>query len=220
MSDTTTEKPKLIVKTGPFDNVIILGHNSVEERDREAGKVGSTLEDADYSDIYRSTLPEIHDKAAKEFETITSVLRSTNEAQTAKNQQRADAAATKASKPTKPVTPVKETFVEFAKRLQATVTPEVWKSLDTKFREIALATPVDASPTKRLGAPSKAAQEKAADILSRDSAGIEAAIEKLETLVPDFDLERDADGKPEQMSLARFVKAYLVAREMQEQSAL
>lgn len=209
MSDT--EKPKLVVSTGPFKNVVILGHTTVEERDAESGKVGSTLEDADYSDIYRSTLPEIHDKAAKILAEKSGVARGVNAEQTAKNQKRVNDAAAKAGKEAKTVANVDETFVDYANRVKAEADEATWKEIDTEFRAIALATPVDASPSKRVGTPSKAAQEKAADILSRDEAGIETAVDKILALVPNFDLERDAAGKPDATSLARAIMAYTAA---------
>lgn len=213
MSDTTEEKSKLVVSTGPFKNVVILGHTSVEQRDTEAGKVGSTLEDADYSDIYRSTLPEIHDKAAKVLAEKSGVPRGVNAEQTAKNQKRVNDAAAKAGKEAKTVANVDETFVDYANRVKAdpSVSEELWKEIDTEFRAIALATPVDASPSKRVGTPPKDAQEKAADILSRDEEAIDASVEKMLAIIPNYDLERDANGKPDAMSLARMIVAYYKA---------
>lgn len=187
--------------TGPFKNVIFLGHSSVEERDAEAGKVGSTLEDADYSDLYRSTVPEAHDKMAPELEKLSGVVRGVNAEQTAKNQARA--------KEGKTVKPVPETFVDYAARVKPLVSEEIWASIDSRFREIALATPVDASPSKRGGAASKANLEKADDIIGRPADAMEAAITKLLTTVPDYELTRDEDGKPERTSLARLVGEFI-----------
>jgi hypothetical protein len=202
----STEKPKLVVTTGPFKNIIILGHSSVEERDTEAGKVGSTLEDADYSDIYRSTLPEIHDKATKVIEDLSGIPRGINEAQTAKNQARL--------KDGKVAKPVKESFVDFATRVKAAVEESIWTSIDEEFRAIALATPVDASPSKRAGTASKANLEKADEILARGEDAIEETVTKLLTVVPNFDLDRDSDSKPERVSLARLVGAYVEAQKL------
>lgn len=199
-----TEKPKLVVSTGPFKNVIFLGHTSVAERDAEAGREGSTLEDADFSDLYRSTLPEAHDKFAPVLQSMSGVVRGVNKEQTAKNQARA--------KEGKTVKDVPESFVDYADRVKAQATEDDWKAIDAKFREIALATPVDASPSKRTGAASKANLEKADEILNRTADAIESTISKMLGLVPDYDLVRDDEGKPERTSLARMIGAYISAQ--------
>lgn len=209
MSDS--EKPKLVVSTGPFKNIVVLGHASVDDYDKEAGKVGSCLEDADTNVLYRSTLPDIHDKALKEVESLSSVSREANADATAKAQARENAAAIKANREAKTVT-VHETPVTYFERVKALVDEATWASIDAKFREVALATPIDASPSKRVGQPPKDCQEKAAEILTRDDAGVESALAKLGTLVPNFDLETTADGRPDAMSLARFIQAYTQAQ--------
>lgn len=207
-----TAKPKLTVNTGPFKNVVVLGHTSVEERDREAGKIGSTLEDADYSDLYRSTLPEIHDKAAPMLLQLSGVTRGVNEAQTKKNQAR--------MKEGKVAKDVPETFVDYATRVKASVDESVWAQIEEKFREIALATPVDASPSKRVGQASKANVEKAKEVLSRDIDEIEEKVEMLLAEVPSFDLLRDEDGKPEENSFARLIGAFIASREAKAKAAI
>lgn len=217
---STAEKPKLLVSTGPFDNIVILGHSTIEERDLESGKVGSTLEDADVSDIYRSTLPEIHDKALGPVKELSGMEREVNATQTAKNQARADAVATKKGVASTPVKSVYETPVNYFNRVKAAVSDEIWKEIDAKFREIALATPVDASPSKRQGAPSKANMEKAAEILTRADDAIDATVEKLKTNAPNYDLELDADGKPEQKSLARLVGIYLDVEQAKQKGTI
>lgn len=209
---TEPQKPRLAVNTGPFKKVLILGHATVEERDTEAGKVGCTLEDADYSDIYRSTLPELHDKAAPVVKALSGIDRGVNKEQTEKNQKRANDAAA-AAKPPKTAATVKdvpESFVDYAERVKSSVSEEIWKTIDEKFRELALATPVDASPSKRTGAASKANLEKAEEILNRTPDNIEAAVTKMLALVPDFELVRE-DGVPEKTSLARLVGAWTAA---------
>lgn len=204
----STEKPKLIVSIGPFDGVVVLGHSSVEERDTETGEVGSTLKDADYSDIWRSTSPEIQEKAYPEIKELAGMERSVNTEQTAKVQARADAIATKAAKPSTPVKPVYETYVNYFHKVKAAVSDDIWKEIQAKFLAVALATPVDASPSKRQGAPSKANMEKATEILTRADDAIEATIEKLKVNAPNYEVELDAEGKPEVKSLARLVGIY------------
>lgn len=217
MSDT---KPQLKVNTGPFENVILLGHETVEDYDREAGKVGACLEDADFNVIYRDTLPTIHEKATKEIVTLSGLTPATNTKQTEKNQERENAAATKAGRTPKTVKPVDETFVTYIARVKATVDGTVWSAIDTKFREIALATPVDSSPSARVGAPSKANTEKAEQILTREDSAIEAVVATMSAKATSFDLAREADGKPNVTSLAKLVGTYMNIMEQEAKAAL
>lgn len=209
MSDESSNgtRPKLSFDTGPFKNVIVLGHASVEDYDREAGKAGTCLEDADYNVLYRGTLPEIHDKALPKVKELSGVELAMNESATAKAQARENAAAAKANREPKTVT-VHETPVSYFERVKATASPEVWTTIDTAFREVALATLIDASPTKRVGLPPKDCQEKAAELLTRDDAGLQSAIDKITAKVPDVSIETGADGRPDAMSLARALKAF------------
>lgn len=199
-----SDKPKLLVRTGPFKDVIVLGHASVDDFDREAGRVGSCVEEADYSVIYRDTLPEIHEAVIKDIEALSGVPRGVNAEATAK----AKAAAKEGAK----VSNVLENPVPYFNRVKAAVTEDIWKEVDAKFREHALATVVDASPSKRNGAASKANLEKADEVLLRTPDAIEAAVTKMLSLVPTFDLTRDAENKPDRVSLARLVGAFIDAQ--------
>lgn len=205
-----SEKPKLVTSTGPFKNIIILGHADVESFDQEAGKAGACLEEADYNVIYRDTLPDIHDKFSPILEEMSGATRGVNAKASAKAQERENAAAQKANREAKKKE-VLESFIDFADRVKAGTDDEAWKAIDAKFREVALATPVNATPTTRAAGASKANLEKADEILTRDVDKIEAAVSKLIQLVPDYDLVRGDDGKPERLSLARLVGAYVEA---------
>lgn len=203
-----TQQPKLTVNTGPFNDVVILGHVSVEDYDREAGRVGACLEDADTNVLYRDTLPTLHEKTIKEIITMSGVPRSVNDKQTAKNQERENAAAAKAGRAPKTVKTVEESPVSYFTKVKASVDPEVWTQIDGYFRKVALETPVDSSPAARQGAPSKANTAKAEEILTREVDDIEVAVEKLLAKVPEFNLERETDGKPNVTSLARLVGSF------------
>lgn len=199
-----SDKPKLLVRTGPFKDVVVLGHATVEDFDREAGRVGSALEEADYNVIYRDTLPDIHDKAIDEIEKLSGLARGIDEEKTAK----AKAAAKDGAK----VSDVKELPVPYFNRVKAAVDADTWKLIDEHFREVALGTPVDASPSKRSGSATKANLEKADEVLLRTPDAVEAAVSKMLTLVPTFELTRAEDGKPERVSLARLVGAFIDAQ--------
>lgn len=200
-----TDKPKLVFSTGPFKDAIVFGHRTVEERDTEAGRSGITLEDADYSDLWRGGTDEIYAKWIPECEKLTGIKREADAERTAKAQARV--------KPdkngnVKTLNPVLDSQVTYAEKVQAQVSDEVWHKLDGLFRELALTTPIDASPSKRTGSVSKANLEKADDILRRTLDKIEIAVGQLQAVVPDFDLQRDEEGKPERTSLARLVGAF------------
>lgn len=201
MSD---KKPILTFKTGPFKDVNIYGHRTVEERDAEAGRPGLTLEDADYSDLYRGGIDEVYDKWIPWAEKGSGYKREVNAELTAKSQARA--------KEGKTVKDVLDTQVTFATKLQAKIEPELWKNYDAQFRAFALETPIDASPSKRTGAASKANLEKADDILNRTPDRIESAVTTMLGSVPEFDLIRDEEGKPERTSLARLVGAHIAVQ--------
>lgn len=203
-----SDKPTLTVNTGPFKSVAVLGHASIEDFDREAGKVGAALEEADFSLIYRDTLPEIHSAVVSDIEVLSGIKRNVNADATAKLQARAKAGVT--------VADVLENFVPYANRVKANVDEETWKAIDAKFREVALATAVSAAPSVRTGggAPSKANQEKADGLLQLDADTLETKVEKLMAAAPNFSLARDEDGKPERVSLARLIGAWLAAQEI------
>lgn len=201
--------PKIKTRTGPFKDIFFPGHISVEDFDREAGAVGSALEEADRNVIYRDTLPTLHEKAGPVLVQLSGIEVGVNEKETKKAQDRENAAATKATREPKTVKAVPESFVDYAERVKATVSEEDWKVIDQQVHELALATPVDATPTQRSAGASKANLEKADDILSRDEDKREASITNLLSTVEGYNLERDAAGVPERTSLARLVGAWM-----------
>lgn len=208
------DKPQLVTSTGPFENIVFLGHISAEDFDKEAGKVGSCVEEADYNVIYRDTLPTIHDKAEALLARLApSIPRGVNTKSTAKAQERETAAAAKAGRAAKEVS-VPESFITWANRIKLGVDEATWKEIDTEFRALALATPVDATPNVRTSnLANKADLAKADDILTRDEDAIEAAVTKLQApLASEFDLIRDESGKPERVSLAKLVSAYVASQ--------
>lgn len=214
MSDTPT-KPSLITSTGPFKDFTILGHVTAEDFDKEAGKVGACVEEADYNVIYRDTLPELHDLATPKLEELSGLKRGTNDKATAKAQERENAAAAGATPPraAKKVKDVPESFIVYSERVKANVDEEVWKSIDAAFRSLALSLPVNATPTVRSSGLSKANLEKAKEVLTRSVDKIEEAVAKMLAMVGDYDLTRDAEGKPEEASLARLVGAFIAAQQ-------
>lgn len=209
-----SDKPQLVTSTGPFEDIIILGHISAEDFDKEAGKVGACVEEADMNVIYRDTLIVLQDKAGPLFNKLApGIPIGVNEKATAKAQERENAAATKAGRAPKTLS-IPETFKSWANRIKLGVDEATWKEIDTEFRALALATPVDATPNVRTSnLANKADLAKADDILTRDEDAIEAAVTKLQApLATEFDLIRDESGKPERVSLAKLVSAYVASQ--------
>lgn len=187
---------------GPFKKVRFLGHESAEAYDKQAGVVGECVETADTSDWYRS----LSNVAASKIMVLllaTGITRKVNAEATAKaKEKKADASD------------VLESFVPYANRVKLTLdaTEEgkaQWAEIDKKVHEITEALEADSSSSAREKGPDKGALAKADDILSRDDAGVEAAVTKLLNVVEGYELERDEAGKPDRLSLARLVMEFL-----------
>lgn len=191
---------KIEVNSGPHKKLIFIGHDSAEAYDQQAGQTGACVEAADLSDVYRSLLPDAHEKFATVL-TKSGVARGVNADATAKAKARAKEGAK--------VQDVPETYTTYANRVKAAVDEETWKSLDDEIHTIAAAMRCDSSPTARQKGPDKAAVAKAQEILGRQPDAIEETVTKLMDVVPAFDLVRDAEGKPEETSLARLVQAFV-----------
>jgi len=83
------------------------------------------------------------------------------------------------------------------------------QDLARKAMSLAEGTPIDVSPgTRRQSGPGQVFLSRADDILLRDDAGINTAVNKLLAVVSNFDLERGADERPTRESLARLLKSY------------
>lgn len=196
------------VNSGPHKKLRFIGHESAEAYDQQAGQVGACVETADASDVYRSLLPEAHSRFVDVLKT-SGIARGVNADATAKAKE-------KAKDPTK-VEAVPESYLSLANRVKATLEAKgpdgvaQWLALDAKIHEIAESMACDSSPTARQKGPDKACVAKADSILARDTNAMEATLTKMYADVPGFDLERDADGKPERMSLARFVEEFYKA---------
>lgn len=191
------------VSTGPFKDLSFPGHETAEDFDREAGEVGSCVEEADASVAYRSTLPDFHKAFTETLQTMSGVTRGVNSEATEK-------AKARAKDPAK-VDPVPESFITFANKAKQAVDETVWAQIEAKAREIALTVPIDASPSKRQAGPGKDVLAKADDILTLPADQIEAKVTKYLGKVEGFELDRDEAGKPDRSSLARLLKAYLDA---------
>jgi hypothetical protein len=196
MADTTYK-----TKTLGYE-ITLKGPSSVEEYDRIAGKVGACLEDAIDNEIYRGTLPDVQDKFGAELVKKFGE-RGINQKATdaAKARAKDDAARAK-------VKDVKETWTTYHNRVTAGMSDDARKELATLIQQAADACPVNPTPTSRAKGPAKAFVAKADSILTLDEAAIEGKVEKLLSVVPDFELERDEAGKPERNSLARMIEAY------------
>lgn len=218
MSDTT--KPEIKFSKGPIDNVIVLGYIGPDDFDKDAGAVNSMRDEANKNLLYRGGSDAIDAKAKAKIVELAGVPYGVNEKQTAKKQEVENSAATKAGRAPKTVTAVPETFVDYLTKVKATVTPEVWSAIEDEYRTVALATPLDASPSARQGAPSKANMEKAEQILTREDSAIESVVSTMSATATSFELLRDAAGKPDVTSLARLIGTFLNMKEEEAKKSL
>jgi hypothetical protein len=81
-------------------------------------------------------------------------------------------------------------------------------ALQSWAQEVADTIPVDPSPARQ-SALAKGDLLKAEDILDRDADSVEAKVQKFLAAVPDFELIRDDDNRPEKQSLARLIGRYI-----------
>ena len=193
--------PTITVSTGPFKKLDFIGHADAAAYDTQAGKVGACVEEADRSDIYRSLLPEFHEKV---FPILTKLAPGVARGVNAKATEAAKAKAKDAAR----VEDVLEGFVTFANRVKAGVDEATWKEIETEVAALAAKTEADSSPSSRQKGPDKGSLAKATEILGRTTDKIEEAVTKLSDVVPGFALERDAEGVPEKNSLARMIMAW------------
>jgi len=203
------QKAQLLSDTGPFKNVTFYGYSSVEDFDRDAGRVGACLEEANYQLLYRGGFGEIHDKFIDQLESMSGMKRNVNEKATAALQARAKEGVT--------VTPVLENFVPFANRVRASLSDEQWAPINEAFLAVVKDTPLSSAPSTRSGgggSVSKANQAKADAVLLLSPDEIESKVEKILAAVPSFNLVRDDSGLPDRVSLARGIAAWAASQEL------
>jgi hypothetical protein len=182
------------------------GPDTVEEYDKRAGTIGQCLDDAVSNTIYRGTLPEWQEEFAAVLEKETGIKRGTDDDATAKLKGRA--------KNPDNVSAVPEKFRVFNTRVKATY-GNGDKAKEEQLQAWAQATAdkilVDPAPSVRQTAATKGDLAKVDDILSKDNEYVEGKVSKMLAKVPDFDLQRDDDGKPERLSLARLLAKWVEA---------
>lgn len=177
------------------------GPDKVEDYDKAAGRVGACLEDAVDNTIYRGTLPEWQEAFGTQVLVPKYGDRQVNQAAT-------DAAKARSKTPEK-VQPVMETWTRYHSRVTSGLSDADKASLAAEAQRIADAISVDPSPSKRQAGPNKAFLAKADSWLTLNEAELEAKVTPALQAVPDFDLERDEQGKPERASLARLIEKYV-----------
>lgn len=197
--------PKTLeVDSGPHKKLVFVGHDDADAYDKQATYTGACVENADLKDIYQSGLPSAHERFLPII-VKSGITRGVN-------QRATDAMKGRAKDPTK-VEPVAESYITYANRVKTLLEakgPEgaaQWAALDAEVHAIPLVC--DSSPTARQKGPDKSILAKADDILTRSDDAIEATVTKLLNVVEGFDLERDAEGKPERVSLARLVQEFM-----------
>jgi hypothetical protein len=177
------------------------GPDTVDAYDKTAGRVGACLEDAVDNTIYRGTLPEWQEAFGEKV-----LIPRFGERQV--NQSATDAAKTRSKTPEK-VADIMETWSRYHARVTAGMSDEDKKALAVEAQNIAATISVDPSPSKRQAGPKKMFLDKADSWLTLDDNALEAKIGPALNAVPDFDLERDDNGKPERSSLARLIERYV-----------
>jgi hypothetical protein len=181
------------------------GPDTVEEYDKRAG-VGQCLEDAVNNTIYRGTLPEWQEEFAVVLEKETGIKRGIDAEATAKLKSRA--------KNPDNVGPQPEKFRVYNARVKGTwangdTTKEA--QLQTWAQETANKVPIDPAPSVRQTTATKGDLAKVDDILSKDLDYIDTKVSKMLAAVPDFELQRDDEGRPERLSLARLLSKWVEA---------
>ena len=185
------------------------GQDSVEEYDEAAGRQGAALEDAVNNTIYRSTLPEWQAAFGKVLEERTGIPREIDQEATARVKSRA-----KDPGNTRDVPERFRTYNNRVRKLYAGADGDTegdsdkLAELQQWAQEIATGIQVDPSPA-RISAVNKGDLIKAEDVLDHDAEYIEQKVQKFLAAIPDFELVRDDDNKPEKQSLARLIGRYI-----------
>lgn len=158
------------------------------------------LSDAVDNCIYRGHIPSFWEEVLPKVEKQTGITRGVDADATAKARAR--------SKTPDKVKDVPEKFGKYINRVLASLDDENKKSLTAFILDAAKNYPIDVSPGQRASGPGAANLSKADDVLLRDNAALEQTVAKLMSVVGEFDLERDDDGRPTRESLAFLIKQY------------
>lgn len=184
------------------------GPETAEEFDQKAGKSGACLEEAVASVTYRSTSPEFWDAFIPKVEALTGITRGVDEAASARAKERAKDPSKAKDVPEKPNA--------YDNRVWAQASDEQKAQLVALAKETALSITIDPSPSRRASTPNAAIYAKADSVLSRDTAGIADAVNKLTAAVEGagrvFELAYDENNKPTRDSLAGLIKVYTEVR--------
>jgi hypothetical protein len=187
-------------------NLKFSGPGTVEEFDKRAGKDGQCLENGVMKIMWHETLPEWQEAFAEVLHQRTGIARAVDEEAT--NRVKAK------SKNPQNVTPLNERLRTYNARVHAEwVNGDENKKLALQqwAQETADTIQVDPASATPQAAAQKGDIAKANDILSHDSDYIEERVSKLLSKVPDFDILRDDEGKPDAQSLARLINRYVIA---------
>jgi hypothetical protein len=179
--------------------------DSVEEYDRKAGP-NACLKDAVANVVYRSTLPKWQEQMGKFLEERTGIPREIDHEATERMRSRS-------KNPEKPIAPVYERFLSYNSRVRKayeTIGKDV-AELHAWAQEMASRIPVDPAPARDSFGASKGHLAKAQDILEHDNGYVEAKVNKFLGMVPNFELVRDQNNRPELGSLAHLVARYVDA---------
>ena len=183
------------------------GPATVEDYNLKAGArlsgLPAVLEDAVGAEIAWGTLPEWQSAFANAISKQDgSFTREINADATAKAKAAAKSDSAKAS------AVVYETVSKSVKRYLAGKSEDDRSLLAALAQEVADSISIDPSPSKRSGKIKGDLVAKADSILSLTDDEIEAKVEKLLSVVPNYELVREENGLPNRDSLARMIGAY------------
>lgn len=184
--------------TGPFD-LVSSGPATADAYDAIAG-AGECVADAVSNTIYRSHIPAFWDAFLPKVTELTGSPLQVDTEATAKAKARAKVADN--------VKPVNEKASTYIKRLMASLDDAAKAEVTKLAQGVASALTIDVSPAaKKEGTsrgPSKDLLNKADSVLVLDADAREEKITKWSAMLDDsFTLERDSEGVPNRISLAR-----------------
>lgn len=184
------------------------GHDSIEQYDAEAGYPGAALETADRFHVHRETMGRFDQEMTPVIERITGIKRECDERLTAKRR--------KASPNPERISPIRERFLSYLLRVDALATEEQKAEVKREALRLSRSLQISTAPAERKAPLEQRFYERADSILSADLETIDSKVSRWQSLVPDFELARDNDGKPIRDNLARLLQRYEAAQWAEE----
>lgn len=198
-------------ESGPF-LLEFPGHPDEASFDAEAGEAGAMRDFAHRWHIHRDTINIFDRQFAPWLEATSGIPRLVDDELTRRRRQYS-------LNPNK-ITPLKERFVKYTKRVIATLEGEGKLELVAQIKAEALRVSrtikINVAPAGLNGAVELMFYKRADSILEADLDTINSKVSRFLALVPDYELIRDHNEKPERASLARLLKKFAEAQMTQD----